>query len=261
MKPAIGSKILAALCLVELLAILWLAGQKTVAPALRAESAPAPGPAQPPARPEPGPGATASAEQEAEQARLVQRNQALESELTAIKQVREEAKSQISIPYGQPRDAGRFVGRTFRKMFEAAAAPDPKEAQERTAENQIRVYSLGPFIQMAEGIESDPTQFAQFQGALVGEVLGLSDQRVSEVESMLADLRTRSLKMETGSPEWAALNDAALNNITALVPAEQKQAVKGQLDFLQQYGVLVIPAYSILRAPTPTVVGPSAHTR
>ena len=105
-------------------------------------------------------------------------------------------------------------------------------------------------------MESDPGAFAQFQAPLISEVLGLPPERAAELEGLLSDLKSQSLKVEEGSAEWMGLNDTALQKITALVPEGQRAALKPQLDFLQKYGVLMIPAYSILRAPTPTVVSP-----
>ncbi|HKB56934.1 MAG TPA: hypothetical protein VKC51_05030, partial [Lacunisphaera sp.] len=194
----------------------------------------------------------------ATQPELARQNLALETELAAVKKELDARKSEISFSYGSVRDSGRFVGMTFRKMFETAAAREATEVQARMADNQINVLSLGPFIQDADVIESDPVAFAQFQGALISQVLGLPEQQGTDVEALLRDLKTKSLKVETGSPEWAELNDAALKSITALLPEADRQALRGQLDFFQQYGVLMIPAYAILRAPTPTVVMPPA---
>lgn len=188
-------------------------------------------------------------------AELVQQKQVLETKLAEVSKELEARKSEISFSYGSIRDSGRFVGMTFRKMFETAAARESTEAQARMVDNQINVLSLGPFIQDAEVIESDPVSFAQFQAPLISEVLSLPPERSGEIEALLTDLKTRSLKVEEGSAEWLQLNDTALQRITSLVPENQRQAMRGQLDFFQQYGVLVIPAYSILRAPTPTVVG------
>ena len=258
MKPESTSKLLAAVCIVQLLAFVWLMERRTgvpVAPVLTVASPTAV--EQPQPRSE-RPGA-APVEAGSPQGDLARHNQELETALAEAKKELEAYKSRISVPYGPPRQAGRFVGRTFRKMFEAAAAQDPGEAQQRTAENQIGVYSLGPFIQMAESIEGDPALFAQFQGSLIGEVLELPTQRDAEVEAVLADFSARSLKTETGSPEWGVLNDAALQKITALLPEEQKQAMQERLKFFQRYGVLMIPAYSILRAPTPTVAEPAVQ--
>ena len=189
-------------------------------------------------------------------AELEKRNEVLETKLAEVTKELETRKSEISFSYGSIRESGRFVGMTFRKMFETAAAREVTEAQARMADNQINVLSLGPFIQDAEVIESDPVAFSQFQAPLISEVLGLPAERGTEVEALLVDLKTKSLALEEGSAEWVQLNDAALQRITALLPAAQRQAMKGQLDFLGQYGVLVIPAYSILRAPTPTIVRP-----
>ena len=188
-------------------------------------------------------------------AELLKQNQALETKLAEVTKELDARKSEISFSYGSIRDSGRFVGMTFRKMFETAAAGETSEAQRRMTDNQINVLSLGPFIQDAEVFESDPTNFAQFQGPLISEVLGLPADRGAEVETMLADLKGKSLKVEEGSAEWMQLNDTALQKIVALVPESQKPAMQARIDFLQRYGVLMIPAYSILKAPTPTVVG------
>jgi hypothetical protein len=188
-------------------------------------------------------------------AELAKQNQALETKLAEVTKELDQRKSEISFSYGSVRDSGRFVGMTFRKMFEAAAARETSEAQRRTTDNQINVLSLGPFIQDAEVFESDPVSFAQFQAPLISEVLGLPAERGTEIETLLTDLKAKSLKVEEGSTEWLQLNDTALQKIVALVPESQKPAMQARIDFLQRYGVLMIPAYSILRAPTPTVVG------
>lgn len=188
---------------------------------------------------------------------LTKKNAALETGLAEVTKELDTRKSEISFSYGSVRDSGRFVGMTFRKMFETAAAKEATEAQARAADNQLNVLSLGPFIQDAEVMESDPDIFAQFQAPLISEVLGLPVERTAEVETLLSEMKAKSMKMEAGSAEWVQLNDAALNKITALLPDEQKPALKAQIGFLQQYGVLMIPAYAILRAPAPTVVQPS----
>jgi len=192
---------------------------------------------------------------------LAKENVALATELAEVKKELDARKSEISFSYGSIRDSGRFVGMTFRKMFETAEAREASEAEARRADNQINVLSLGPFIQDAEVMESDPGAFAQFQAPLISEVLGLPREQESAVETLLEDYKTKSLKLEMDSPEWAELNEAALQKITALLADDQKPGRKAQLDFLKKYGVLLIPAYSILRAPTPTVVepAPSAH--
>ncbi len=186
---------------------------------------------------------------------LVKQNEQLSAKLAEVSKELEARKSEISFSYGSVREAGKFVGMTFRKMFETAAARETKEAQARMADNQINILSLGPFIQDAEVFESDPASFAQFQAPLISEVLSLPPERSAEVESLLADLKSKSLKVEEGSAEWMQLNETALQKVIALVPENQRPMMKGQLDFLRQYGVLMIPAYSILRAPPPTIVG------
>ena len=247
-------KLLAAVCLVESLAIGFLLWRKRAVPLEQ-------GPVNPvaldqglgkPSVPAPA-GGTAVATDSA-QPEWVKRNAALETELAEVKQELEARKSEISFSYGSVRDSGRFVGMTFRKMFETAAARESNEAEARRADNQINVLSLGPFIQDAEVIESDPSAFAQFQAPLISEVLGLPREQEAAVETLLEDFKTKSLKVEMESPEWAELNHTALQKITAFLGEDQKPARKAQLDFLQKYGVLMIPAYSILRAPTPTVV-------
>jgi hypothetical protein len=262
MSPRITIKLLAAACAVELIAIVVLAGR---GPAMFGRPVrPGPPLAEPEkARPAQTVATVAGGPNEAAKPELAKRTVELETELAEVKKKLNERKSEIAFSYGSVRDSGRFVGMTFRKMFETAAAREAQEAQERMADNQINVLSLGPFIQDADVIESDPVAFAQFQGALLSQVLGLPPQRGAEVESVLADLKAKSLKMEIGSPEWGELNAAALQKVTALVPEEERTALKERLDFFQQYGVLIIPAYAILRAPTPTVVmppGPGAES-
>lgn len=187
---------------------------------------------------------------------LALQKQELETKLAEVTKELDERKSEISFSYGTIAQSGRFVGMTFRKMFETAAARDANEVQTRMADNQINVLSLGPFIQDAEVFEADPAAFAQFQAPLISEVLGLPPEKSAELETTLSDLKNRSLKVEEGSTEWFALNDAALQKVTSLLTPEQRQAMKSQIGFFEQYGVLMIPAYSILRAPTPTVVKP-----
>jgi hypothetical protein len=186
---------------------------------------------------------------------LQQQNEQLSAKLEEVSKELTARKSEISFSYGSVHEAGKFVGMTFRKMFETAAARETKEAQARMADNQINILSLGPFIQDAEVFESDPASFAQFQAPLISEVLSLPPERSGEVESLLADLKSKSLKVEEGSAEWMQLNETALQKVIALVPENQRPAMKSQLDFLRQYGVLMIPAYSILRATPPTIVG------
>lgn len=178
---------------------------------------------------------------------------AMEKELAEVKHELDVRKSEISFSYGTLRDSGQFVGMTFRKMFEAAAAGGADEAKAKTADNQINVLSLGPFIQDAEVMEADPASFAQFQSALIGEVLSLPTERRGEIEGFLADLKTQALKVEEGSPEWVRFNETAYQRISGMLSPSQQQTLKPQLAFLQSYGVLMIPAYSILRAPVPTI--------
>jgi hypothetical protein len=257
MTPRTIISILATACLVELAVIVGLVGRLHEHPGL---TVPVPVTAAPLAGQSTARAGTEESKVETSSGRSTPTpapsRPALEAELAAVKSELEARKSEISFSYGSVRESGRFVGMTFRKMFEAAAARGTPEAQARTADNQINVLSLGPFIQDAEVIESDPGAFAQFQGALVSEMLGLPAQQGQAVESLLADLKTKSLRFEAGSPEWAELNDNALQGVTATLTDEQKQAVKAQIDFLRQYGVLVIPAYSILRAPAPTIASP-----
>ena len=262
MKSRTTITILSAVCVVECAVIGWLAWLQFAEPAetsptsgLLADSLPTTTAVAPPK-------VEASAVgRETAPLALAERNLALETELTAVKKELDLRKSEISFSYGSVRDSGRFVGMTFRKMFETAAAREAKEAQERMADNQINVLSLGPFIQDAEVMESDPGVFAQFQAPLISEVLGIPAERGAELEALLADLKAKSLKLEAGSAEWIELNDSALRGVTALLSEEQRQAMKGQIGFFQQYGVLVIPAYSLLHAASPSVVAPAAPVR
>lgn len=244
-------KLLAAVCLAEAAVIgfqIWekqQAAPVSAAPAVSGSEAGASSPSKS--------SAPKAEEPAVVRAELVKQNEALTAELAEVKKELDVRKSEISFSYGSVRDSGRFVGMTFRKMFETAAAREANEAEARRVDNQINVLSLGPFIQDAEVIESDPGAFAQFQAPLISEVLGLPPERGAELEGMLSDLKTQSLKVEEGSGEWTGLNDTALKKITELIPESQRPALRPQLDFLQKYGVLMIPAYSILRAPTPTV--------
>lgn len=255
MKSRTAIAALTTLCVAEAVFILGLVWGRAAFPAPVLELADA---AQqrivsPPAGPSKGtstPGATTAP------AELVKQNEQLSAKLAEVSKELEARKSEISFSYGSVREAGKFVGMTFRKMFETAAAREAKEAQARMADNQINILSLGPFIQDAEVFEADPASFAQFQAPLISEVLSLPPERSAEVESMLTDLKAKSLKVEEGSAEWLQLNETALQKVISLVPENQRPMMKGQLDFLRQYGVLMIPAYSILRAPPPTIVGP-----
>ena len=114
--------------------------------------------------------AAAEAKVAAAQIELKKANVALTTELAEVKKELNTRKSEISFSYGSVRESGRFVGMTFRKMFETAAAKEATEAQTRAADNQINILSLGPFIQDAEVMESDPEIFAQFQTPLISEV-------------------------------------------------------------------------------------------
>ena len=249
--------LLAGLCLAEFVFIVGLVGGRKAFPSavIEAERA-VTEKFQGTLEQRPAAGTAAVSTQASAPGELAKQNQVLETKLAEVTKELDARKSEISFSYGSTRESGRFVGMTFRKMFEAAAARESKEAQQRTADNQINVLSLGPFIQDAEVFESDPVAFAQFQAPLISEVLNLPPERSGELESLLGDLKGRSLKVEEGSNEWLQLNDTALQRISDLVPADQKAALKARIDFLQQYGVLVIPAYSILRAPTPTVAQP-----
>ncbi len=247
-------KVLAIVGLAELLGIGWLLWQRRHSPTELLSIASL---ASSPSLGRTSAFASSQLEGAASQPALVQRNLALETELAEVKKELDIRKSEISFSYGSVRDSGRFVGMTFRKMFETAAAHEAKEAQERMADNQINVLSLGPFIQDAEVMESDPGVFAQFQAPLISEVLGIPADRGPELESLLGELKGQSLKLEAGSPEWIALNDTALKAITDLLSESRKQAMKGQIEFFQQYGVLVIPAYSILKSSAPSVTGAS----
>lgn len=253
MTPRTKIAVLSTLCVAELAVILllatWRSADVAPAPFVNPFDVPAKSPAAPPtpelAAPAPASGVPA--------AELPARYAALEREYAAVKQELDERRTEISFSYGSLRDSGRFVGMTFRKMFEAAAARGAEEAQAKLADNQINVLSLGPFIQDAEVLESDPVSFAEFQTALLSEVLELPPQRRAEIERLLTDLKTRSMQVELGSAEWAQFNDTARAQVAALLPADRQQLLRPQLEFLERYGVLMIPAYSILGAPAPTI--------
>ncbi len=250
-------KLLAAVCLAQAVIIGFLLWQKSAVPLDPAQVESVPTVSKKAGAEDSKAIAAAAIEIAKAQIDLTKKNAALETGLAEVTQELDKRKSEISFSYGSVRESGRFVGMTFRKMFETAAAKEEAEAQARAADNQLNVLSLGPFIQDAEVMESDPEIFAQFQTPLISEVLGLPAERTAEVEKLLGEMKAKSMKLEAGSPEWVGLNDTALNKITALLPEDQKSALKPQISFLQQYGVLMIPAYAILRTPAPTVAEPS----
>lgn len=257
MKSRVIITVLAGLCLAELMFIVGLVGGRAVFPAPVVELGErVMGSQQPQSDRKSVATSSVSGGNVSASAELLKQKEALETKLAEVTKELDARKSEISFSYGSVRDSGRFVGMTFRKMFETAAAREATEARARMADNQINILSLGPFIQDAEVFESDPVAFAQFQAPLISEVLGLPPERSTEMESVLADLKAKSLKVEEGSAEWMQLNDTALERVKAMVPENRRQAMKAQLDFLQQYGVLMIPAYSILRSPAPTVAKP-----
>lgn len=248
-------KLLATLCVVQFGVIAALVVWRTTPdePVRRFQDPFAAGTSAPAPRANSAPSVAAPA---AAPADVAQKLASLEKEAAALKQELDMRRSEISFSYGTLRDSGRFVGMTFRKMFEAAAARG-EEAQAKLADNQLNVLSLGPFIQDAEVLESDPVSFAEFQTALLSEVLELPPARRAEVEGFLADLKARSMGVEMGSAEWAQFNDAAYARVAALLPEIRQQSLRPQLEFLQRYGVLMIPAYSILGAPVPTIAPPA----
>jgi hypothetical protein len=257
MKSGIVITLLAALCVLEAGFIVGLVGGRLAFPGV-AQPVGVTGKDSSAVASAPGPSSSGSTGRSPSGATgdLAQQKQELETKLAEVTKELDERKSEISFSYGSIAQSGRFVGMTFRKMFETAAARDASEVQTRMADNQINVLSLGPFIQDAEVFEADPAAFAQFQAPLISEVLGIPPEKSPELEATLSELKSRAMKVEEGSAEWLALNDAALQKVTSLLTPEQREAMRSQIGFFEQYGVLIIPAYSILRAPTPTVVKP-----
>src|SRR5262245_60993533 len=72
---------------------------------------------------------------------LQKQNEQLSAKLAEVSKELEARKSEISFSYGSVREAGKFVGMTFRKMFETAAAREASEVQARMADNQINILS------------------------------------------------------------------------------------------------------------------------
>lgn len=212
------------------------------------ERAPRPLPPAPVAKKAPAP-----SEAERVLAELRARNAALERELAAAKEqgARVDTKGpQLTFTLGTLRESGRTVGLTLRRDLEAAMVADPEEARRMREENRLNLLSLGPYIREAEAIEADPVKFAEFQGELVSEILGLEERHNVEVEVLLEAFKAESQRVEMGSPVWVQLDRGVQERITALMPAEQREARRAHLKFFEDYGMLLIPAYVALKEPT-----------
>lgn len=186
---------------------------------------------------------------EAALAELRVSNAALSEELAILKKSQEVRQAEVAFSYGSPRDSGRFVGLTLRGLLDASLATDPEVARSLREQNRLNELSLGPFIRDAETIEADPERFAQFQGGLVSEVLDLDGRHEIEVEALLQAFKAQSLRVEIGSSVWVQLDRSVRERITALLPPEVRAAKNEHIRFFETYGMLLVPAYAILKDP------------
>ncbi len=192
---------------------------------------------------------------ERELAALRERNAALEREVETLRaqagSTLVENGDRLTFSLGTARESGRFVGETLRRDLEAALSSDPAEARRLREENRLNLLSLGPYIREAERIESDPVRFAEFQGALVQEMLGIEPKHEMEVEVLLEAFKAQSLRVEPGSAIWAYLDQGVRERVAALLTTEEQGAKAAHLRYFAEHGMLFIPAYSALKEPSP----------
>lgn len=154
--------------------------------------------------------------------------------------------SQVTFTYGTPAEAGRYVGQTLRRLFEATRSPDPAESDRRLREVELDLLSMGPFIKDAEQIESDPTIFAEFQSATLGEVFAWDEARRAQARELLRRAKTQVTGTEPGSPAWDEANTQATRQLLELLTPEEESTRQSEIDFVSSYSVLLVPTYSIL---------------
>ncbi|HEY0966772.1 MAG TPA: hypothetical protein VGD88_05245 [Opitutaceae bacterium] len=154
--------------------------------------------------------------------------------------------SQVAFSYGTPRDAGRYVGQTLRRMFEINRQPDTVELERSIKENELNILSMGPFIKDAEQLESDPAIFAEFQSSLLGEVFAWDETRRAQARELLRSQKAALANQEVGTAAWNTANVQATRQLIALLSAEEQAARQPEIDFITSYGVLIVPTYSIL---------------
>src|SRR5689334_5946746 len=128
MKPGFVIIVLTAFCLAEAGFIVGLLGGRVAYPGVAGPFGAA-GKASRAVVATPGPASTGSIAESPVGATgdLAQQKQQLETKLAEVTKELNERKSEISFSYGSIAQSGRFVGMTFRKMFETAAARDASE--------------------------------------------------------------------------------------------------------------------------------------
>jgi hypothetical protein len=155
-------------------------------------------------------------------------------------------QSHVAFSYGTPRDAGRYVGQTLRRMFETTRQQDPAEIERTLKENELNILSMGPFIKDAEQLESDPAVFAEFQSSLLGEVFAWDDSRRTQARELIRSQKTALANEEVGTDAWNTANLQATRQLIGLLSAEEQASHRPEIDFITNYGVLIVPTYSIL---------------
>ncbi len=154
--------------------------------------------------------------------------------------------SQVAFSYGTPGDAGRYVGQTLRRMFETTRQQDPAEIDRTLKENELHLLSMGPFIKDAEQLESDPAVFAEFQSSLLGEVFAWDEARRAQARELIRSQKAALANQEVGTAAWNTANVQATRQLIALLSADEQAARQPEIDFITNYGVLIVPTYSIL---------------
>lgn len=173
-------------------------------------------------------------------------NQRLGDELAAVTEELTTRKSEVSFSYGTVRESGAFVGRTLRLRLDIANSPELQADEAQRLDNQLDVLSLGPFIREADLLESDPVVFAQFQSALIGEMLEVDAPRRTAITSILLQRKTELLEREEDDQAWLELNQQASDEVAALFSDTERAAAADRFSFLREHGVLMIPAYAVL---------------
>lgn len=154
--------------------------------------------------------------------------------------------TQVAFSYGTPREAGRYVGQTLQRLFAATRKQDPEEMERSLRENELNLLSMGPFIKDAEQLESDPAIFAEFQSSLLAEVFSWDDARRSQARELIRGVKAGVASEDVGTEAWNAANRQATQQLVGLLTPEEQLARQSEIDFINNYGVLIVPTYSIL---------------
>lgn len=173
-------------------------------------------------------------------------NQRMADELAAVSEELTARKSEVSFSYGSVRESGAFVGRTLRLRLEIANTPELQADEAQRLDNQLDVLSLGPFIREADLLEGDPAVFAQFQSALIGEMLGVDAPRRTAIANILLRRKTELLEREDDVQAWLELNEQTADEVGTLFSSNERETMANRFTFLREHGMLMIPAYSVL---------------